>query len=180
MEQIAQRIWRRVCVDISDQWINMQCMCMQLWKRAPALKKKKKKNVCTTGNKTWPLTFIRDFTREFNRDAFHTAASVYQGRFEGKISEESTPGFHPQDLSCCKISWVHPGEICLAWKRYKTTGRSMFKIYSVQNEWKSRKLLLKCRPVHYLYMYVALHPAFARKHLSIEHIMIIMVQPRKR
>ena len=47
----------------------------------------------------WPLTFNRDFTREFNRDTFHTTRSPgctrvlpgnYPGGFEGKIPQKST------------------------------------------------------------------------------------------
>ena len=68
-----------------------------------------------------------DFTREFNRDAFHAATSPGCTREFTRDDSRVTfpkslaafyPAFHPRDLSHCDITRVHPGEICSAWKGY--------------------------------------------------------------
>ena len=69
-----------------------------------------------------------DFTREFNRDAFHAATSPGCTRKftwdDSRVTFPKSlaafyPAFHPRDLSRCDITRVHPGEICSAWKGYK-------------------------------------------------------------
>ena len=70
-----------------------------------------------------------DFTREFNRDAFHAAISPGCTREfnwdDWRVTFPKSlpafyPGFYPRDLSHCDITRVHPGEICSAWKGYQT------------------------------------------------------------
>ena len=50
----------------------------------------------------------REFTRDDSRVTFPKSLAAFY------------PAFHPRDLSRCDITRVHPGEICSAWKGYKS------------------------------------------------------------
>ena len=87
-----------------------------------------------------------DFTRVFNRDAFHAAISPgctrEFNRDDWRVTfPKSLPafysGFYPRDLSHCDITRVHPGEICSAWKGYQPV--LWYHVHSYQISLKSVK-----------------------------------------